>query len=252
MPAVYFHSLGCLKWHNVFDALGQGETAHVWKMRINENKQLLDFFGSGLYDNEIEKLSRFHQQKDRQRFIVSRGALRFLLAKYLDIAADKIGFSLDKNKKPILAGMTDSPVHFNISHSADWIVMAFSVYPIGVDVEKIDNAYPYREILAMNFSREEINYIEDTPQPRSNFYLLWTRKEALAKATAAGIHDELKLMPTLDGMRQIDDQIIGSTSSWRVSSFSVDEHYTGSIACAAGVNTINFFEATPSFFLQPV
>jgi len=71
---------------------------------------------------------------------------------------------------------------------------------IGIDVEKIDPDFSYEDILATGFSVSEINLIKKSASPRSYFYLHWTRKEALTKATAKGLDDNLIAVPCLDGL----------------------------------------------------
>ena len=113
--------------------------------------------------------------------------LRKLLAGYSNLAPDEIKFAEGLNKKPFAENANLSDLHFNISHSADIILIAISNSEIGVDVEKVDNSFSYEEILPHNFSDEEIDFIKNP----EDFYLLWTRKESLLKATAKGLDDDL-------------------------------------------------------------
>jgi len=61
--------------------------------------------------------------------------------------------------------------------------------------------------------------------------LYWTRKEALTKATAKGLDDNLKDIPCLDGPHSVSTAIVPEVeTSWRVNSFEVDEDHVGSVA----------------------
>jgi 4'-phosphopantetheinyl transferase len=251
MPAVYCENIKNVEWKNEFnEELNFCSVIDVWKIPVFTDNALLDFLHENLCKDEIEKLLRFHQQKDRQRFITSHGVLRFLLGKYLKLSPDKIQFVTDQNKKPLLNANDD--LHFNIAHSGDWILIAISDSAIGIDLEKIDKDFSYYEILSLNFSKEEIEFINNSDQPKNNFYLLWTRKEALMKATAKGIDDKLIFISTLDGLHEIDDQIIGSKNAWNINSFQINENYVGSISFNPLIKRINFREFSSSFFLHPV
>jgi len=86
-------------------------------------------------------------------------------------------------------------------------------------VEKIDPDFSYEDILATGFSVSEINLIKKSASPRSYFYLHWTRKEALTKATAKGLDDNLIAVPCLDGLHTVGAEITGPAESWTISSF---------------------------------
>jgi 4'-phosphopantetheinyl transferase len=251
MPAVYCNNIKNVEWKNEFNEEFNSDPAiNIWKIPVFTDQALLDFLQETLHKDEIEKLSRFHQQKDQQRFITSHAALRFLLGKYLKLSPKKIQFVADQNKKPLLDEHDN--LHFNISHSGDWILIAISNFSIGIDVEKIENDFSYQEILSLNFSKKEIEFIKNSNQPRKNFYLLWTRKESLMKATAKGIDDKLNSISALDGLNEINDRIIGSENAWNISSFELDENYIGSVAFNPLIKKINFREISSSFFLHPV
>ena len=251
MPAVYCNNIKNIEWKNEFNKeFNSDSTIDIWKIPVFTDHALLDFLQKTLHKEEIEKLSRFHQQKDKQRFITSHGVLRFLLGKYLKLSPEKIQFVSGPNKKPLLK--SNQNIHFNIAHSGDWILITISNFPIGIDVEKIDDDFSYQEILSLNFSNEEIEFIKNSNRPRNDFYLLWTRKESLMKATAKGIDDKMNSISALDGLNEISDRIIGSENGWNINSFGVAENYIGSVTFNPLIKKINFREISSSFFLHPV
>ena len=78
---------------------------------------------------------------------------------------------------------------FNISHSGNYVVVAFSNQKIGVDIEKIAEF----DIASVtdNFHPDEIEYINSSANTFESFFKIWTRKEAYLKATGKGIIDGL-------------------------------------------------------------
>lgn len=222
--------------------------ADVWRIPISPNLPLIHRFDQILSSNEKERAARYYQEKDKQRFMVSRIALRFLLAKYSNIKPEKIELEIGLNKKPFLHNAGGIDLCYNISHSGDMILIGLSDSDTGIDIEKVDDFFSYSGILPQNFSKEEIEFINNGKQKAENFYLLWTRKEALLKATSKGIDNDLRFVPCLDGKQKADQEIIGSDKDFCVSSFKVSENYTGSIAFKKGCEKIRFRDINEFLF----
>ncbi|MEL3970723.1 4'-phosphopantetheinyl transferase superfamily protein [Rossellomorea oryzaecorticis] len=79
-------------------------------------------------------------------------------------------------------------LHFNLSHSANYIIAAFSEYRIGVDIERIRNIN--LKIARNMFTQEEYDYITKTSSDKMklmHFYQIWTLKESYMKAVGKGL-----------------------------------------------------------------
>lgn len=78
---------------------------------------------------------------------------------------------------------------FNISHSGEYVLVAFSDTEIGADIEGVTDF----DVVSIStyFHPLEIDYIKNTPEPKDAFFWLWTRKEAYLKAIGKGIIDGL-------------------------------------------------------------
>ena len=86
--------------------------------------------------------------------------------------------------KPCIKGRPD--VHFSISHSGDWVVLAWGGSRMGVDVQQRRGIR--RQAMARRwFSPEEQAWLEkhDTPEA---FYRIWTGKESYLKYLGTGLH----------------------------------------------------------------
>jgi 4'-phosphopantetheinyl transferase len=109
---------------------------------------------------ERERAARFRFERDRRRYIVARARLRQLLGARLGVRPEAIEITHGMKGKPRLA---DGGLHFNLSHSDDVALYAFSsACELGADIEAIHG------------------------EPLSFLYR-WTRTEALAKALGAGL-----------------------------------------------------------------
>lgn len=73
---------------------------------------------------------------------------------------------------------------FSYSHSGDFVVLVTSkVSEVGIDIEKIIPSCV--NINKKMFNEKEIEFINKNPN--INFFMLWTKKESLLKATGEGI-----------------------------------------------------------------
>lgn len=202
----------------------------IWRIRISHHIQQISQLSDLLSADEHERANRYYQQKDKHRFIISRAYLRILLGRYLNTDAASISFHIGTNKKPRVKG--DTHLHYNVSHSGDNILIAISPSEVGIDVEFPDANIGPDEIIQVSYSKPEIDYVNTSPNKLQAFYTIWTRKEALLKATAKGIDDGLKFIPSVDGLHTTMPTIIGSEKDWIVNSFKVNDNHLGSIASA--------------------
>jgi len=214
-------------------------TIDIWRINISSNLSNLNYFVSLLNPAEIERGNKYYQLKDKNRFIVSRGALRYILGRYLHQHPALIGFSLSDKKKPFINN--DLNLQFNISHSADWILIAVANTVIGTDIEFINDNFDYADVLESNFSSTEIKQITEN-NSAENFFTFWTRKEAITKTTGKGLNENLKMIPATDGSYFADSGLISSTADLFVTSFKPDTKYAASICCNTLTDNIRFWD----------
>jgi 4'-phosphopantetheinyl transferase len=213
---------------------------HVWRINISQNIKQLEKFEALLTLEETLRAGKYKQQKNTYRFIVSRGAQRIILGRYLQAQPAQLQFILGDNKKPYLLNENREILHYNLSHSGDWIVLAVAQLHVGADVEYIDPVFPFQDILEDNFSRKEADYINISPE---RFFTLWTRKEAILKATGQGLGDHLKITPSLDGKYTLSAPLTGLDKNWLLNSFNIAPGYTSTVVCEYAAQVLKFFEA---------
>lgn len=171
--------------------LSAAEANHLFKIDSRSYSAAIDY-ASVLSEAELTKASRFYQQADRENYLIRKYALRQILAKFLGQRPAAIKFHQQANKKPAIANL-----HFNTSHTKNGIAIAISFAPIGIDIEYIDPNFEYTDILQQCFNSQESQFIQKGVDQRANFYTLWTRKEALLKATGEGLIDDLNQLDVL-------------------------------------------------------
>jgi 4'-phosphopantetheinyl transferase len=216
-------------------------TIDVWRIKVSSNLSLLDSFLAIMQPGEIARANRYFKTDDKSRFIISRGALRNILGTYLNQLPQAIEFGQGTNKKPFVKNTGNTELHYNISHSGDWILLAISNSEVGVDTEFVNQSFAYKEVIQENFSTDEIGYINEKLSTE-RFFMLWTRKEALTKATGKGLDDDLKLIPCLDGIHFSQSNVMAPAANWLVSSFELHEQYIASIAHNVTTTKIKFWD----------
>ncbi|WP_316796905.1 4'-phosphopantetheinyl transferase family protein [Pedobacter agri] len=179
---------------------------------------------------EIDRSKRFRQSADAKLYICSRYSLRKILSIFLGIHPQEIIFEFGWNKKPKVTG-----VEFNISHSGDLVLLAVSKTPIGVDLEQVSRPFSSDFISKNIFSTHELAVINHTILNSYLCYELWTRKEAILKATGEGLIDDLYEIDVLA------NKITRFDKTFKLFSFSVNEMYVACFA-SSSINQIKFFD----------
>jgi 4'-phosphopantetheinyl transferase len=142
-----------------------------------------------LSDDERQRAARFVFDVHRRRFIAARGLLRERIAGLLGAAPEALRFAYGVAGKPSLA-WPETSLHFNVSHSGDRAVLAFShALELGVDIEKARDDVDHVAISERFFSPAERRALEREPAERRSraFFEIWTRKEAFVKARGGGL-----------------------------------------------------------------
>ena len=135
---------------------------------------------------QTEKQGRILKQKIKQNadnMLVGEILAKTIIKKTFDIDIAKQRFAHSKQGKPYLIKFLN--VHFNISHSGDYVVCAISDKPVGVDIQKISEYNP--NVAERVFNEKELIQIENSLDKASEFTKLWTQKEAVLKMYGTGI-----------------------------------------------------------------
>lgn len=188
--AVVHHT--CRGWHRPPASLAlNGETVHVWRIDLAIPPPLVTRLHRLLSNKEKERAARMRAPGADRRFVVSHGATRAILARYLTRPPEEIDFLTGAGGKPYLALPPGAPaLCFNLSHSADLALCAVAMdRDLGVDVERIRPVADWPQIAARYFSpneNEALLALSDEAALMA-FFQGWTGKEAYTKALGRGI-----------------------------------------------------------------
>lgn len=174
------------------------DEVHVWAAPLSVEANLREAFARTLSADELARAKRFKFEKHRNRFIAGRGELREVLTRYLRIKPECLRFEYSATGKPgFAAGLESGGIYFNLAHSEDLALIAVTrIGPVGVDVEYVRELKDMDQLVARFFSareNERFQKVAANEKPAA-FFNLWTRKEALLKATGEGITRSLSLV----------------------------------------------------------
>ncbi len=116
----------------------------------------------------------------------------------------------NEHGKPFLK---NHPIHFNLSHSHEYAILAIAESPIGVDIEKIRDTLDVSKMAGRFFCENEKNIIGND---REKFFEYWVRKEALMKAVGDGIR------MGFDAVDVSEDVVSYEGESWKIKNLHLD------------------------------
>ena len=165
---------------------------HVWAFMLDEPPVIVTAWRQLLSSDEALRADRFVFNRDRDRWIVARGALRQLLGQYCRKDPRTIAFNVGSWGKPEIAqrDATEPPIAFNLAHSHDRAVLAVTREgEVGVDIEFVRDDFDPLPIAREFFFGAELAAIHAvaSEQRREAFFRYWVAKEAVLKAHGTGL-----------------------------------------------------------------
>ncbi|TAL04284.1 MAG: 4'-phosphopantetheinyl transferase superfamily protein [Verrucomicrobia bacterium] len=172
------------------------ERVHVWFSDLDAAPQL-DFTGpSGLSANERARVARLKIPLERWRFAARCHFVRHVLGGIVGVAPASLKFRNGLRGKPWLSfpivskGDRFAVLDFNLAHAENILALAVAFNrKVGIDIEIVKPGVEFLGVAENFFAPEECNRLRTLPPTESivAFDHLWTRKEALAKASGLGV-----------------------------------------------------------------
>ena len=195
---------------------------YFFNITVLRNKEIYEEKLNDMDENRLGKIRQLKRTDDKLRSLGAGLLISFIKKKYAiqeKIVVDKFG-------KPYFE---KGLLHFNLSHSGNYVIAAVSKYDIGIDIQRV-RADKHR-IAEKNFLPEEcayINAVEDEHVRQQRFCEIWTVKEAYLKEKGIGLRKPLNSFEVeLSG----DAPKIVGEEALRVVQFRIDQKYIVSV-CA--------------------
>jgi 4'-phosphopantetheinyl transferase len=226
-----------------------GSELHVWTIALHIPDAVFSALRTFLSLDEAERASRFHFEADARGFVVARGSVRSILARYTQSSAADLFFSYSAHGKPTLQKPA-SELRFSVSHSHDLALLAVvSGREVGVDIEWKKEGVEVDKLAERFFSpQERIGLRSQSPEARiDSFFRGWTCKEAFLKAQGFGLSRNLSSFD-VDMSVGTPARLLGcrpdasEASHWSLRELNVPEGYAGAVALEGRIGELKMIQ----------
>ena len=222
------------------------DTVHVWRINLPMPESFKIKLAENLIKTEIERLNSFFFDRDKERFLVSRGGLKDILSRYLECSPVDIQLEYTAYGKPYLR---NSDLRFNVSHAGNCILYAISKdIEVGIDIEYLNKTIDFLEIAQNFFSENEYKGIlmfSQEDERINAFYRCWTRKEALMKGIGKGLSIPLNQIEvdllSEEGLAVLKGDLLWE-GEWQLKEINVGKEYIAVLARAKNFGEINYWD----------
>ena len=155
---------------------------HVSVVQVNQEyiEQHFDELVERLYPERKSRVLAFKRREPAYTSVVAGLLLQMVVKQELGIEPESLVLFKNQNGKPSVSGYPE--FFFNLSHSGDYVVLAYGSEPVGIDIEQIREKN--RQVAKRCFTQKEYEY---ACLDASHFFEIWTMKESYLKLTGQGI-----------------------------------------------------------------
>lgn len=157
----------------------------VYLVKVNSpiDERTFRYLLSLVQEEKRERILKNKIKQNADNMLIGEILAKMLIKKKFDINCKKQELEYSVHGKPYLKNYSD--IHFNISHSGEYVACCVYDRPVGVDVQKIGTYNP--DVAKRVCNEKELLRIEESPDMASEFTKLWTQKEAVLKMYGIGI-----------------------------------------------------------------
>ncbi|WP_130799353.1 4'-phosphopantetheinyl transferase family protein [Streptomyces otsuchiensis] len=225
------------------------ERLELWLIEVPADATPVEPAVALLSPDERERAGTFWRPADRARYLVAHAALRLILGDRLEVPPLEVPLERapcagcgGPHGKPIVGAgpgpghppgrPQTQPVHFSLSHSGSWAMIAVAAVPVGADVEERPREATLRDIGPSLHPREQADVMAAAPGDRTAALgRAWARKEAYLKGIGTGLVRELSADYT--GWTGAADHPAG----WVLHDVVADDRHAAAVALAAAPAT---------------
>lgn len=168
----------------------------VERMLISEmTPEIYELFYAWISPERQARAERYRRREDRLRCVAGEVLLRYVLKKTRNLT--EMTVECNEFGKPGIKGMGD--FYYNLSHSGEWVVIAYGDSEVGIDIEQICMNAGKEKIARQYFTEHECDYIFEAGEERAveRFFEIWTAKESYVKYLGTGLRMPLNSFDVL-------------------------------------------------------
>ena len=148
---------------------------HIWYAYDDtiHDTHLISQYHAVLNEKERLQYKRFHFEKHRHQYLITRAMVKSVLSLYeSNIAPDKWEFESNDYGKPFISNAAlVTPLCFNISHTEKIVVMAVALdQEVGVDVEYMPRSGKMLDMASSFFSPTEVAHLSSLPLDKHRIF----------------------------------------------------------------------------------
>lgn len=141
-----------------------------------------------LYPARREAVLKFKNKKAAYVSMTAGLLLQEVVKDVLGLLAEEIVIGKNEHGKPFIQGHEE--FKYNISHSGNMVMLAYSKQEVGADIEELRNKDI--KVAKRCFNKSEYDYVlgkgqDDNDAVTERFFRVWTMKEAYLKYSGKGI-----------------------------------------------------------------
>lgn len=180
---------------------------YILDTKFLDDDVIFQSFLHNVSDFRKEKIIHFTFRKDKN-LCLGASILLDKKLKELGLSEKDAIYSLSESGKPYFRNVPD--LHFSISHSGDYSIVAFSSLEIGCDIEKITEVEDSVKKLCLSENEQK------TIKTNRDFFFLWSVKESYLKAIGTGLTDSLDKIETATIEKDFYIQKIDSVDNYSI------------------------------------
>ncbi|MFR8080605.1 MAG: 4'-phosphopantetheinyl transferase family protein [Odoribacter splanchnicus] len=150
-------------------------------------------------EDTVRKVTGYKNPGVRRTKLLGEGMIRRLLFRLWGLHKEDYLIRIGEHGKPLVESRFT--VWYNLSHSGDYIVAAFSHLEVGIDIEQKRKAR--MEVARRFFHPAEIQCLQNLAGDAQDelFFRYWSVKESFLKYTGSGLSSPLSGFESADGHR---------------------------------------------------
>lgn len=154
--------------------------------KMLEREEVFRHFLCSLSKERQQKIEAIKAAGGRRSSLCAWALADYGLRSLYGLCEREIRIGYGAHGKPYVQDEPD--IHFNLSHSGDYVLAAFAPVEVGCDIQKTAGNARKERVAARYFTEKEQRAIA----AGMDFYRIWARKESYIKCTGDGISCDLR------------------------------------------------------------